>query len=109
MRAVRRALCAVVHRCCRRPFEPCARAPRYPQPPANIPYPAPTPTITLTPLSGCSSSDDYGSNDCSFAWGDEVTGSVDGELGHDLNEGSTFDVSLKVRASTCSAEGGACD
>mmetsp|Transcript_27596 Transcript_27596/g.75112 ORF Transcript_27596/g.75112 Transcript_27596/m.75112 type:complete len:174 (+) Transcript_27596:104-625(+) len=46
--------------------------------------------------SGCSSSDDYGSNDCSFAWGDEVTGSVDGELGHDLNEGSTFDVNLKV-------------
>mmetsp|Transcript_31700 Transcript_31700/g.54650 ORF Transcript_31700/g.54650 Transcript_31700/m.54650 type:complete len:174 (-) Transcript_31700:159-680(-) len=46
--------------------------------------------------SGCSSSDDYGSNDCSFNWGDEVTGSVDGELGHDLNDGSVFDVDLKV-------------
>ena len=27
----------------------------------------------------------------------QVTGSVDGELGHDLVEGSTFDVNLKVR------------
>ncbi|GMI49331.1 hypothetical protein TrCOL_g11638 [Triparma columacea] len=46
--------------------------------------------------SGCSSSDDHGSNDCSFAWGDEVSGSVDLSLGHDLGEGSTFSVNMKV-------------
>ena len=46
--------------------------------------------------SGCSSSDDHGSNDCTFSWGDEVSGSVDLSLGHDLGEGSTFSVNMKV-------------
>ena len=45
---------------------------------------------------GCTSSDDYGSNDCSFAWGDDISGSVGGDLGHDLEEGSTFSVDVKV-------------
>ncbi|GMI35530.1 hypothetical protein TeGR_g6932 [Tetraparma gracilis] len=45
---------------------------------------------------GCSSSDDYGSNDCTFAWGDEISGSAGGSLGHDLEEGSTFSVDVKI-------------
>mmetsp|Transcript_26018 Transcript_26018/g.61396 ORF Transcript_26018/g.61396 Transcript_26018/m.61396 type:complete len:173 (-) Transcript_26018:110-628(-) len=45
---------------------------------------------------GCSSEDQYGSNDCSFAWGSEVSGSIDAALGHDLNEGSTFAVDMKI-------------
>mmetsp|Transcript_23039 Transcript_23039/g.38980 ORF Transcript_23039/g.38980 Transcript_23039/m.38980 type:complete len:174 (-) Transcript_23039:1171-1692(-) len=45
---------------------------------------------------GCASTDDYGSNDCTFDWGQAVEGSVTGKLGHDLQEGSSFHVNLKV-------------
>jgi hypothetical protein len=45
---------------------------------------------------GCTGSDDYGSNDCAFAWGDSVSGSAGGDLGHDLEDGSTFSVDVKV-------------
>jgi hypothetical protein len=45
---------------------------------------------------GCSSTDDYGSNNCNFAWGSNVAGSVNGNLGHDLETGSTFAVNLKI-------------
>ena len=53
--------------------------------------------FVLTFDSGCSSTDDFGSNDCSFSWGEIVTGTVEGDLGHDLSEGSTVSVDLKVR------------
>ncbi|GMH61455.1 hypothetical protein TrST_g6716 [Triparma strigata] len=53
-------------------------------------------SLSLKFDSGCASEDDYGSNDCSFAWGSEVSGSVDANLGHDLADGSTFSVDLKL-------------
>ena len=40
--------------------------------------------------------DSYGSNDCKFDWGQNIEGSLTGELGHDLDEGSNFHVNLKV-------------
>jgi len=53
--------------------------------------------LTFTaPKSSCKSTDNYGSNDCQFNWGDNVTGVVNGKLGHDLNFGSKFTVDLKV-------------
>lgn len=62
---------------------------------------------------GCSSSDEYGSNNCKFDWGQTIGGSVTGKLGHDLEEGSTFHVNLKVDTViswkfSCSACGANC-
>ena len=34
--------------------------------------------------SGCSAKDAHGSDKCSFAWGQTVSGSYQGKLGHDL-------------------------
>lgn len=53
--------------------------------------------LTFTkPAKSCKSTDAYGSNDCTFQWGDNITGSVSGKLGHDLDKGSKFTVDLKV-------------
>ncbi|GMH77797.1 hypothetical protein TL16_g07538 [Triparma laevis f. inornata] len=53
-------------------------------------------SLSLKFDAGCSSEDDYGSNDCSFGWGDTVSGNVNATLGHDLEDGSTFSVDLKL-------------
>ena len=52
--------------------------------------------LTFTSGASCKTTDAYGSNDCQFKWGDNVTGLVSGKLGHDLNVGSKFTVDLKV-------------
>ncbi len=57
---------------------------------------APDTDFVLKFNSGCSSSDSYGSNNCNFNWGDEVSGSYYGHLGHDLEAGSTLAVNMKV-------------
>ena len=39
---------------------------------------------------GCSASDAHGSNKCSFAWGQQISGSVEGHLGHNLEVNSFY-------------------
>ena len=67
---------------------------------------------TLKFDSGCSSVDQYGSNNCNWAWGTTILGSVDAHSGP-LNEGSTLVVDLKVDRViswkfTCAACGANC-
>lgn len=61
----------------------------------------------------CGSSDEYGVNDCTFDWGENITGSFAGVLSAPLNDGSTLDVDLKVDKVvswkfTCPVCGGNC-
>ena len=44
---------------------------------------------------GCSSTDAYGSNNCNWAWGETIVGSVDAHSGG-LDVGSTLNVDLKI-------------
>lgn len=44
---------------------------------------------------GCSSVDAYGSNNCNWAWGETIMGSVDAHTGA-LDVGSTLNVDLKI-------------
>ena len=46
--------------------------------------------------SGCTSHDQYGSNDCTLNWGEKLSIAVNATLGHDIVEGSTFSVDAKV-------------
>jgi len=67
---------------------------------------------TLKFDSGCSSVDQYGSNNCNWAWGSNILGSVDAHSGP-LNEGSMLVVDLKVDKViswkfTCAACGANC-
>lgn len=57
---------------------------------------APDTNFVLEFDAGCSSKDAYGSNNCAFKWGQKVTGSYEGVLGHDLEAGSTLVVNMKV-------------
>jgi len=61
----------------------------------------------------CKSEDEYGVNDCTFDWGETITGSFAGVLDAPLNAGSTFSVDLKVDRViswkfSCPACGGNC-
>mmetsp|Transcript_1964 Transcript_1964/g.2525 ORF Transcript_1964/g.2525 Transcript_1964/m.2525 type:complete len:187 (-) Transcript_1964:12-572(-) len=45
---------------------------------------------------GCSLKDQYGSNKCTFKWGDSLSGQVSGKLSKDLEKGSEIEVDLKI-------------
>ena len=51
---------------------------------------------TLTLSSGCTASDQYGSNDCSLSWGEKVSVTVNATLDKDIPQGTTFSVDAKV-------------
>ena len=51
---------------------------------------------TLTLASGCTSSDQYGSNDCTLKWGEKVSAVVNATLEKDITQGTTFTVDAKV-------------
>ena len=68
---------------------------------------------TLTLASGCTSSEQYGSNDCTLTWGEKVTATVNATLDKDITQGTTFTVDAKVDGLiplkfTCPACGGNC-
>ena len=69
---------------------------------------------TLPASGACKTEDMYGSNDCTFNWGQTVNGSFAGNLAHDLDTGSTLSVDLKVNRVigwkfSCPACGGLCE
>ena len=45
---------------------------------------------------GCKTTDDFGSNNCDWSWGNLISGSLTSKLGHDLEAGSTFSLNFKV-------------
>ena len=51
---------------------------------------------TATLSTGCTSSDQYGSNDCTLNWGEKFTVAVNATLGNDIVKGTTFSVDAKV-------------
>lgn len=51
---------------------------------------------TITIAKGCTESDQYGSNDCAFGWGDSIDVTYDVELDEDLDEGSTVAIDVKL-------------
>ena len=53
-------------------------------------------TGTITLDSGCTSKDQYGSNDCDLHWGEKHTVTIAGNLEEDLNGGSKFAVKATV-------------
>lgn len=62
---------------------------------------------------GCTSSDDYGSNDCAWSWGDSVKITASAAAGADVGAGSTIVVDAKVDSivpfkQTCPACGANC-
>mmetsp|Transcript_16947 Transcript_16947/g.19255 ORF Transcript_16947/g.19255 Transcript_16947/m.19255 type:complete len:183 (-) Transcript_16947:47-595(-) len=53
-------------------------------------------SLDLTFQSGCTAKDTYGSNKCSFEWGDSVSGEVSAKLAQDLEQGSEIEINLKI-------------
>ena len=51
---------------------------------------------SLVLSSGCTSQDQYGSNDCTLNWGEKLSIAVNATLGHDIVKGTTFSVDAKV-------------
>jgi len=45
---------------------------------------------------GCTKSDTYGSNECTFNWGDTVSVNYDVSLEEDIDDGATIDIDAKV-------------
>eukprot|EP00615_Pteridomonas_danica_P009174 CAMPEP_0114341776 /NCGR_PEP_ID=MMETSP0101-20121206/9273_1 /TAXON_ID=38822 ORGANISM="Pteridomonas danica, Strain PT" /NCGR_SAMPLE_ID=MMETSP0101 /ASSEMBLY_ACC=CAM_ASM_000211 /LENGTH=177 /DNA_ID=CAMNT_0001475493 /DNA_START=71 /DNA_END=604 /DNA_ORIENTATION=- len=69
---------------------------------------------TSPPTGACATEDAYGSNDCTFDWGQNVTGSFVGTIGDPIESGSTLSVNLKVDkvitwAFSCAACGAVCE
>jgi hypothetical protein len=63
--------------------------------------------------SGCSTTDQYGSNNCDWKWGADIQGSVDAKFTHPLEAGSKFTVDMKIDRAipwkfTCAACGETC-
>ena len=56
--------------------------------------PGNTGEVIITP--GCSSKDQFGSNDCDLNWGSTYTASVNATLGQDLGADVTFTVDMKL-------------
>jgi len=52
-------------------------------------------TVKLEIDSGCTSTDDYGSNDCTFPWGSTVFGSVSAEFSENITSGN-INANLKL-------------
>ena len=53
-------------------------------------------SFALTFAQGCSSKDAYGSNHCSFSWGQHVDGNVSAALTKPLQKGSVIDIALRI-------------
>ena len=51
---------------------------------------------SATLSTGCTSHDQYGSNDCTLNWGEKLTIDVNATLSHDIVKGTTFSVDAKV-------------
>eukprot|EP01061_Rhynchopus_euleeides_P037529 TRINITY_DN63_c0_g2_i1.p1 TRINITY_DN63_c0_g2~~TRINITY_DN63_c0_g2_i1.p1 ORF type:complete len:173 (+),score=76.67 TRINITY_DN63_c0_g2_i1:64-582(+) len=62
---------------------------------------------------GCKTTDEYGSNDCSFTWGQSLTVNANATLPEAISTGTTVDVDLKIDGLisfkvTCPVCGGFC-
>ena len=54
-------------------------------------------SIKATLDHGCSSSDQYGSNNCKLNWGDKVTAAISGKLNKDISSGQlALDVKVDI-------------